>query len=154
MLAYIYIPIVGKLVAIGLCSAAAALSAYQLGYYNRAQLDQTIVLQQEIIVKDAALAQAQNDLLQNKKIAEDAAAREKLASATAADLQTKVSDYEKQLADDANNAGVPLVVHDTKTVTVSGACPTQRQNNACTLTTRDVTGLRSISNRRRGSAGK
>lgn len=146
--AYIYIPLVGKFMAIGLCSAAAALLSYQLGYNNRANLDHSLALQAELSATEAQLKQVQSDLKTNKDIAEAANAREQVASQNAVDLQSKVSDYEKQLADEANNAGVPLVVHDTKTITIPSSCPPVRSNNRCILTLDDVTGLRGITNRR------
>lgn len=146
--AYIYIPLFGKIIAIVCCSVAAALCSYQIGYHDRAYFDHSVALQEELTATEVQLKQTQSDLQTNKDIADAANAREKLASTTATDLQTKVADYEKQLIDDANNAGVPLVVHDTKTVSVPSVCPQVRKNNGCSLTTGDVTGLRAISNRR------
>jgi hypothetical protein len=141
---YIYIPIVGKIMSIGLVSAAAALGAYQYGYSSRAALDQSLQLQQKLDASDASLKQARDDLVANRQIASDAAQREQQTSKLASDLQAKVKDYEAQLVQEEQASGVPDVV------TVPGKCPKVRTISSCRLTTRDVDGLRAISGDRAG----
>lgn len=137
---YIYVPVVGKLMSIGLVSAAAALGAFQYGYDARAKLDQSIQLQQQLAVTQAALTQAKADIAFTQTLTADAQAREKLANQTATDLGLKVKDYEAQLSNDAEKAG------QSDTQPVGGKCPAVRQNNGCLLTTRDVDSLRAIRN--------
>jgi hypothetical protein len=145
-LSYIYIPVVGKPLAVCCFSLAAGIGAYQLGYNARANLDISIQLQKELAATQAQLAQATADLKTNQDIAAASAAREQVATKTAFELQSKVTDYEKQLADDAEAAGQPpraavvTVIHDGKSVT----CPVVHQVNHCLLTDRDVTSLRGI----------
>lgn len=136
--AYIYVPIVGKFMSIGLVAAAAAIGAYQYGYDARARLDQSIDLQKQLAITKAALDKANADIAFTTQLTADSQAREKLANQTATDLQLKVSDYEKQLSDEADKAG------QTDTTPVNGKCPVVHQTNHCLLTDADVNGLRAI----------
>lgn len=130
---WIYVPLVGKQLAVGFFAAAAALSAYQLGYNARAALDKSIELEKQLTISQANLAQAQADLKTNSDIAAASAAREQEQAKTASELQAKVSTYEDQLRDQADDAAD----------TVPGKCP-KVKSNGCRLTPADVSGLRGI----------
>jgi hypothetical protein len=143
---YIYVPVVGKLMAIALCSLAAAYAAYELGYADRGKLDKSAQLQQQLSVAQSNLVQAQVDAASNKQISDDAATREALAEKVSSDLQGRVTSYEQQLAErDAQPE--TIVKADTK-----GVCPTVRVSTSCRLSAADVAGLRAITRHRSSRA--
>lgn len=137
---WIYVPVFGKQLAACAFAGAAGLMSYQLGYNARAQLDQSIKLQEQLAATQAQLAQTQADLKTNAEIATQSAQREREATKAASDLQSKVSDYEKSLRDMEDKTPETIVVHDGKKT----VCPPIRKISGCLLNDADVTGLRGI----------
>jgi hypothetical protein len=88
---YVYIPVVGRVVAVVLLVAAAGTFAFDGGYRYGRGLDKSAVLQ-------ADNAELQRELEDAKTVAANAAAAETAASASADANQQKVDSYVAQLS--------------------------------------------------------
>lgn len=132
--ARLFIPVFGKAIFVVLLCSSAAYGSYELGYWDRAKLDKSAQLADQLAIANAQVVQAAKNAQSNKTITEDANARELLAEKTAGDLQTKVTEYEKTLIDNP-----PVVQADTQTV-----CAAVREVSSCRLSAADVAGLRAI----------
>lgn len=146
---YFRIPVFGHLIAIVLCSAAAAYSSYELGYADRGKLDKSAQLAQENAQLQANLVEAQREAKASQDIASDAAKREIDATASAADANQKVAEYEKELAD---NAGVPATAPIPEVHRAGSCTNTTVTISACGLTANDVSKLRAIGGSSAGDA--
>lgn len=126
---YVYIPIIGRYMAICLVASASALGAYELGYADRGKLDLSAQLQINVATLQTELDAARKDAETSKKIADNAAARELNSQLAADQANQKVTAYEAQLQKDT-----PITeVHK------AGSCP-----SLCGLSAGDVAGLRAI----------
>lgn len=94
----IYIPVIGKYVAAALVATAAATFAYDAGFNERATLDKSAALRDQIAVQNADIQELQRQADASASIAETAKKAETAAEATAADNQKKVEAYAAELA--------------------------------------------------------
>lgn len=132
--AFVYLPVVGRPLAAVLLAVSAGLGAYDLGYAARGRLDQSAALA-------AQLAEQQRQAEASRQIAQDAATREVEADKKTAELNERISDYERQLA--ARPAPPSL------SIAAAANCPKlDYAACGCALSDDDVRGLRSI-----GAAG-
>lgn len=141
VLAYIYIPVIGKFVAIAFFCGAAAYGSYELGYADRGKLDRSAQLEANNKQLEANLAEAHRQAWSAKTIAEESSKREVEATKQASDANERVQEYEKELA---NAAGVPTT-EPIPEIHKAGSCQQARVIiSACGLSSNDLKRLRGI----------
>jgi hypothetical protein len=96
--AFLYVPLFGKQLAVGLIALAAATFAFDLGFNERASLDKSAVMQSEIIALRANARELQRQADATKEIAASAKMAEQNAEDHAAINQQKVDEYAAELA--------------------------------------------------------
>jgi hypothetical protein len=102
--AFVYVPIFGRWIAAALLVVAAGLFAFDEGYRVRGSMDQSAALKADIV-------ELQRQADASKAVAENAAAAERAAEATAAANQQKVDVYVNNLA---KNPGCSLSDDDVQ----------------------------------------
>lgn len=103
--AFLYLPIVGRGVATALVIASAGVFAYDAGYRERASLDASATLREQLAEARAATAKANADALYSAGIARDAEAAQALAEEDASANQKQVDDYANEIAKQAAVSG-------------------------------------------------
>ena len=98
ILAYFYVPAIGKGLAIALVAVSAGLFAYGAGFKDRGELDKSAQLQAQIEVLKSNVAEMQRQAHASAEIAEESGAAEVLAVNNAEANQQKVAQYETDLA--------------------------------------------------------
>jgi hypothetical protein len=112
--AFIYVPVVGRRIAIVLIALGSALIAYELGYQARGNLDTSGVLQ-------AQLDEASRELAATQKVAADANATAKAAADFNAAQQEKIRAYEATLKANSQAGGCSLSDDDVRSLSNIGA---------------------------------
>lgn len=129
---YIYVPVIGHIMAIILVACASALAAYELGYADRGKLDQSASLKEEVITLQINLDLAKKEAQAQRDIADASATREIQAQASSDSANQEVKNYEAQLSA-SQQSGPISEVH--KAVVYK---------TACSLSASDVASLRRI----------
>lgn len=96
--AFLYVPLFGKQLAVGLIALAAATFAYDLGFNERASLDHSASLTAEITQLQANAAELQRQAAAAREVADDAKSAEQNAEDHAAINEQKVDEYVAELA--------------------------------------------------------
>jgi len=147
--AYFYIPVLGRIIAIALIAAAAAIASYGIGFADRGKLDNSAALQAEVTQLQANLVEEQRQATAARNIADDSSAREVAASAQASDANQKVTDYEMQLDEaEVKAASIPPVAAPSAAIAEvhrAGSCTNPPVKvMSCGLSANDIVSLRGI----------
>jgi len=96
--AFLYVPLIGKQLAVGLIAMSAATFAYDLGFERRAALDNSAALETTIAGLRSDVAEMKRQAVAAQAVAADAREAERNAEDQAAINQGKVDEYVAYLA--------------------------------------------------------
>jgi hypothetical protein len=110
--AFVYIPIVGRTLAVGLLIASAGVFAFDAGYRERAGLDASATLRAQLAVAAEQAARAKADQIYAQGVAKDAAAAQELAEDEANQAAKQVEEYATELSHRAPSFNCGLTAGD------------------------------------------
>jgi len=96
--AYVYVPLIGKPLSVGLLVLSATTFAYDLGFERRASLDKSASLEMTIVTLNANITEMKRQANEASAVADNARIAEQNAEMQAAANQTKVDQYVAYLA--------------------------------------------------------
>jgi hypothetical protein len=96
--AFIYIPVFGRYIAVGLVAASVGVFAYDAGFNERAAMDRSSQYAEQIAIQKQDIAALQKAATDAQTIAANSAALQAKAEAQSASDQEKVNRYASELA--------------------------------------------------------